>query len=126
MAKRDLKSFRKQPSNKKVYHIARGILFAECIILDNDIFNVLEEYTDDLRAIRVDASLDFGHIITEYEYKMNELRESLLESKPTAFQIGSINIAILNVYDVYKQFQKEYIEYDYIIEEAVYSDKFGY
>ena len=76
MAKRDIKSFKKEPSNKKAYHIQRGILFAESILNMVDIFETLGKYIENLSKIRdSEILLDFEFILKRYEYKMNALRE---------------------------------------------------
>lgn len=127
MAKRDLKYLKYYQSNKKAYHIVRGILLAEAIIENKDIFKVLEEQHNSLSIMRKESSLlDFEHIFKRNEIKMNELRDTIQESRITSTEISNINISILNVYNEYKEYQKNYIEYNFIIEEAVYNDKFNY
>ena len=129
MAKRDIKSLKKEPSNKKAYHIERGIWFAESILNKINIFDTLEKYKEHLSLIRnSDSLLDFNHIIYRAESKMNVLRESIKDKqfKPSSSDMHDINESISNIYYQYLNDQFTYINYGALIEDAVYEEKFNY
>lgn len=126
MAKRDIKSFKKEPSDKKAYHISRGILFANCIINNKNIFEILEDTRTQLKEIRNDYSdIDIYHL----ETVMNSLRESIKDKqfKPSSLDMANINN---DIYDIYCSFidtiQPIFIDYVSLIEDAVYEEKFNY
>jgi predicted nucleotidyltransferase len=125
MAKRDVKMLKKELSHKKAYHIKRGILFAESILNDMDIFETLENmrtHLEEIRNSRV-VLLDLEHM----ESKINYLRESIKDKqfKLNSTDMHNINTAILNVYNEYKV-QQIFIDYGTLIEDAVYEEKFNY
>lgn len=129
MAKRDIKSFKKEPSNKKAYHIQRGILFAESMLNDVDIFETLDLHRENLSLIRDSNSLlDFEHIIKRDETRVNYLREYIKDKqfKPLSCDMYNINVAISKIYHLYTDKQLDYINYDSLIEDAVYEEKFNY
>lgn len=128
MAKRDLKSYRKQPSNKKLYHIIRGIEFAESIDSgEDDIYGKLNQIHDDLKLIREDDNRTIDtELIESYENMMNTLRVHLKDIPLTDRQIYFIDYFIREVYIKNKDIQKDFIDYNTLIIDAVYSDKFGY
>lgn len=125
MAKRDIKAFKKEPSAKKAYHIKRGVLFANAIMRNRDIFETLDTMRTHLKETRNRADLlDLEYI----EIKMNTFRESIKDKqfKPNSTDIHNINTAILNVYNEYKEYQQLFIDYGTLIEDAIYSEKFNY
>lgn len=129
MAKRDLKMLNKEYSNKKVYHIKRGILFAESMLNDVNIFCTLDMYRENLSTIRdTQTLLDFAGFIQIQEARINYLRESIKNKqfKPSSLDMHNINVAILNVYEEYKDQQRIFIDYGSLIEDAVYDEKFNY
>ena len=129
MAKRDVKMLKKEPSNKKAYHIRRGILFAVSLLNDVDIFETLDLHIDNLSFVRdANSLLDFEHISKRDEARVNYLRESIKDKyfKPSSSDIHNINTAILIVYNMYKKYQQIFIDYSSIIEDAVYEEKFNY
>lgn len=129
MAKRDIKMLKKEPSNKKAYHIQRGILFAESMLNDVNIFRILDEFRGMLSLTRDSKSLlDFESIYVGAEYKMNVLRESIKDKqfKPLSGDMYNINQAISKIYYLYKDKQFDYINYGSLIEDAIYEEKFNY
>ena len=90
MAKRDIKAFKKEPSNKKAYHIQRGLLFADAILKGHDIFDSLEENRLNLENCRADS---YSFIVGFYETKMNTLRESIKDKqfKPISSKLTRIS-----------------------------------
>ena len=126
MTKRDIKSLKKDHSNKKAYHIQRGLLFANCIMRNGDIFETLETMRALLAEIRNSrvGLLDLDYI----ETRMNYLRESIKDKqfKPLSRDMHNINVAISNIYYFYRDKQLYYINYDSLIEDAVYEEKFNY
>ena len=129
MAKRDIKMLKKEPSNKKAYHIKRGILFAESMLNDVNIFETLNTHRENLSLIRDTGSLlDFEHIIKRDETRINYLRESIKDKyfKPLSWDMYNINVAISKIYYLYIDKQLDYINYDSLIEDAVYEEKFNY
>ena len=129
MAKRDIKTFKKEPSNKKAYHIIRGILFAESILNRINIFETLGKYIENLSKIRYsEILLDFEFILKRYEYKMNALRKYINDKqlKLNATDMYNINNEILNIYNEYKDHQLTFIDYGTLIEDAIYNEKFNY
>ena len=129
MAKRDIKTFKKEPSNKKAYHIIRGILFAESILNDVNIFYSLDIHRKNLSTIRDTGTLlDFEGFIQIQEARINYLRESIKDKqfKLSSTDMYNINTAILNIYNEYKDQQQIFIDYGTLIEDAVYEEKFNY
>lgn len=129
MAKRDVKMLKKEPSNKKAYHIRRGILFAESLLNDVNIFDTLDLHRDNLSVVRdTNSLLDFEHISKRDEARVNYLRESIKDKyfKPKSFDMYNINQAIANIYYLYPDKQLSYINYNSLIENAVYEEKFNY
>lgn len=129
MAKRDIKMLKKEPSNKKAYHIQRGILFAESMLNNINIFRILDEFREMLSLTRDSKSLlNFESICYGAEYKMNVLRESIKDKqfKPLSCDMYNINVAISKIYHLYTDKQLDYINYDSLIEDAVYEEKFNY
>ena len=129
MVKRDIKSLKKDHSNKKAYHIQRGLLFAESILNMVDIFETLGKYIENLSKIRdSEILLDFEFILKRYEYKMNALREYINDKqlKLNATDMYNINNEILNIYNEYKDHQLTFIDYGTLIEDAFYNEKFNY
>ncbi len=129
MAKRDIKSFKKEPSNKKAYHIERGILFAESMLNDVNIFCTLDIHRENLSTIRdTETLLDFEGFIQIQEVRINQLRESIKDKylKHESNNIKSINNRITEIYNKYKDKQITYIYYGTLIEDAVYNEKFNY
>lgn len=130
IAKRDLKLFKKEQSNKKAYHIQRGISFAQSIIEEIDIFETIQTHRESLALLRDKHSLlDFDNIIKGAEYKMNLLRESIKDKqfKPSSWDMHNINNAIYDIYFTFKdRTQPSFIDYDSLIEDAVYEEKFNY
>ena len=129
MAKRDIKSFKKEPSNKKAYHIERGILFAESILNRINIFETLEKYREHLSLIRDnDSLLDYNYILYRVENKINSLRESIKDKqfKPNSVDMHNINEVISNIYYQYLIDQFLFINYGTLIEDAIYEEKFNY
>lgn len=129
MAKRDIKMLKKEPSNKKAYHIQRGILFAESMLNNINIFRILDEFRGMLSLTRDSKSLlNFESICYGAEYKMNVLRESIKDKqfKPLSCDMYNINVAISKIYYLYRDKQLDYISYDSLIEDAVYEEKFNY
>lgn len=126
MAKRDLKILKYNFSNKKLYHFIRGLAFAEAILNNRNIFDVLEENKLNLENCRNDSSLnkDVGF----YESKMNALRESIKDKqfKPSSSDLHDINKVISNIYYQYLNDQFTHINYGSLIEDAVYEEKFNY
>lgn len=127
MVKRDIKALKKEHSNKKAYHIQRGVLFANCIMRDGDIFETLETMRTHLNEIRNSrvVLLDLEYI----ETRMNELRESIKDKqfKPKSFDMYNISNAIYEIYFTFKDtIQPIFIDYDSLIEDAIYEDKFNY
>ena len=124
MAKRDIKMYRKSKDIKKAYHIARGILFAEAILMKRDIFEVLEENRGLLTTFRSVKADD--RIIDEYENKMNRLRESIknevfVMSSDEAYQLEQIMFDIMS-----KRGQPLSYPWGKLIVEAIYDEKFNY
>lgn len=129
MAKRDVKMLKKEHSNKKVYHIKRGILFAESILNDVNIFCTLDIHRENLSIIRdTQTLLDFEGFIQIQEARINYLRESIKDKyfKPESNNIKSINNRIAEIYNKYKGKQITYIYYGTLIEDAIYNEKFNY
>lgn len=129
MAKRDIKMLKYDFNNKKLYHFVRGVEFASAILNDQNIFNILEENRLNMENCRNDSSLNKdSFIVGFYETKMNTLRESIKDKqfKPKSFDIMNINVAIFKIYYLYRDKQLDYIDYDSLIEDAVYEDKFNY
>ena len=125
MAKRDIKAFKKEHSIKKAYHIQRGILFANCIMRNGDIFETLETMRTHLEEIRNSrVLLDLEHI----ETRMNSLRESIKDKQfnPLSQDMYNINVAISKIYYSYRDKQLDYINYNSLIEDAIYEEKFNY
>ena len=129
MVKRDIKALKKDHSNKKAYHIQRGLLFADAILNNLNIFEILETHRLNLENCRDDKSLGKDSFIVDfYEAKMNSLRESIKDKqfKPLSWDMYNINQAISNIYYLYSDKQVYYINYDNLIEDAVYEEKFNY
>ena len=129
MAKRDLKMLKKETNNKKAYHIKRGILFAESILNDVNIFCTLDIHRENLSIIRDTRTLlDFECFIQIYEARINQLRVSIKDkqSRPFSQDMRNINESILEVYNKYPLVQQTFIDYGTLIEDAIYQDKFGY
>lgn len=124
MAKRDIKMYRKSKDIKKAYHIARGILFAEAILMKRDIFEVLEENRGLLTTFRNVKADD--RIIDDYENKMNRLRESI---KNEVFVMSSDDAFTLEqeMFEVMKKVgQPMCYPWGKLIVEAIYDEKFNY
>lgn len=129
MAKRDIKMLKYNFSNKKLYHFIRGVEFAGSILNNQNIFDTLEENRLNLENCRNNGSLNKdSFMVGFYESKMNVLRESIKDKqcKPSSQDMYNINVAILNEYNAYSYFQKIFIDYGTIIEDAVYEEKFNY
>ena len=129
MAKRDVKMLKKELSHKKAYHIKRGILFAESILNDVNIFYSLDIHRKNLSTIRDTGTLlDFEGFIQIQEARINYLRESIKDKqfKLSSTDMYNINTAILNIYNEYKDQQQIFIDYGTLIEDAVYEEKFNY
>jgi predicted nucleotidyltransferase len=129
MTKRDIKSFKKEPSNKKAYHIERGIWFAESILNRINIFCTLDMHRENLSTIRdPETLLDFEGFIQIHEARINQLRELIKDKqfKPSSYDMHNINTTILNACNVYSYFQKIFIDYGTLVEDAVYDEKFNY
>ncbi len=129
MAKRDLKILKYNFSNKKLYHFIRGLAFAEAILNNRNIFDVLEENKLNLENCRNDSSLNKdSFIVGFYESKMNALRESIKDKqfKPSSSDLHDINKVISNIYYQYLNVQFTHINYGSLIEDAVYEEKFNY
>lgn len=124
MAKRDIKMYRKSKDFKKAYHIARGILFAEGILMKRDIFEVLEENRSLLMTFRTTKADDT--LIDEFENKMNILRESI---KNEVFTMSSDDAFTLEqeMFEVMKKVGQP-VSYPWgkLIVEAIYDEKFNY
>lgn len=94
-----------------------------------NIFDTLEKYKEHLSLIRDSNSLlDLDYIVYRAEPKMNILRESIKDKqfKPLSQDIHNINQAISKIYYLYRDKQSDYINYDSLIEDAVYEEKFNY
>lgn len=132
MAKRDLKAIKGEFSTKKLYHIARGVLFAEAVLNSRNIFDVLKENYSDLKKIReTDSSFYFGINLTAQhllEIKMNKLRDQIQnkEFKLTADDVLIIDSIISNIVNQKKYKIKFSINYKNLIVNAVYNNKFNY
>lgn len=129
IAKRDLKMLKYEFTNKKLYHFVRVIEFADAILKDQNIFNVLEEIRMNLENCRNDESLfKDSSIVGFYESKMISLRESIKDKqfKPLSWDMYNINQATSKIYYLYRDKQLDYINYDSLIEDAVYEEKFNY
>jgi hypothetical protein len=135
MAKRDLKVIKGEFSTKKLYHISRGILFAEAVLNSRNIFDVLKENYSDLKEIRettsnhADYYLGFDlDIIKSSEIKMNKLREQIQnkEFKLTADDVLIIDSIISNIVNQKMYKVKRSINYKKLIVNAVYNNKFNY
>ena len=126
---RDVKMLKKELSHKKAYHIKRGILFAESILNDVNIFYSLDIHRKNLSTIRDTGTLlDFEGFIQIQEARINYLRESIKDKqfKLSSTDMYNINTAILNIYNEYKDQQQIFIDYGTLIEDAVYEEKFNY
>jgi hypothetical protein len=124
MAKRDIKMYRKSKDFKKAYHIARGILFAEGILMKRDIFEVLEENRSLLMTFR--TTKDDDTLIDEFENKMNILRESIKNdvfamSSSEAYELEQVMFDIMS-----KRGQPLSYPWGTLIVEAIYDEKFNY
>lgn len=132
MAKRDLKMIKNNFSNKKLYHIGRGVLFAEAVLNSIDIFDAISENYIKLKKIRETddsfcSEVNFT-LINLLTMKMNVLRESIKDKqfKPKSFDMVNINIEISNIYYHNPSIQPISIDYDSLIEDAIYEEKFNY
>ena len=132
MAKRDLKSIKCEFSTKKLYHISRGILFAEAVLNSRNIFDALKKNYSNLKEIRekdisfyTESHLIGLHVIT---MKMNKLREQIQnkEFKLTADDVLIIDSIISNIVNQKMYKIKFSINYKNLIVDAVYNNKFNY
>lgn len=132
MAKRDLKILKGNFSTKKLYHIYRGILFAEAVLNSKNIFDALKENYSKLKEIR-EKDISFyaeSHLIglNIITMKMNNLREKIqnLEFKLTADDVLIIDSIISNIVNQKMYKIKFSINYKNLIVDAVYNNKFNY
>lgn len=131
MAKRDLKSIKCEFSTKKLYHISRGILFAEAVLNSKNIFDALKENYSKLKEIRETDSSYLGINLTIQhllEIKMDKLRAQIQnkEFKLTADDVLIIDSIISNIVNQKMYKVKRSIDYKNLIVDAVYNNKFNY
>lgn len=132
MAKRDLKVIKCEFSTKKLYHISRGILFAEAVLNSRNIFDVLKENYSKLKEIREkDASFYAESYLIGLNIlimKMDKLRAQIQnkEFKLTADDVLIIDSIISNIINEKMYKIKKSIDYKKLIVDAVYNNKFNY
>lgn len=132
MAKRDLKALKGNFSTKKLYHLSRGILFAEAMLNSKCIFEALKENYSKLKEIREKDVYFYTESyligLNVLIIKMNKLREQIQnkEFKLTADDVLIIDSIISNIVNQKMYKIKTNINYKNLIVDAVYNNKFNY
>lgn len=132
MAKRDLKVIKGEFGTKKLYHISRGILFAEAVLNSRNIFDVLKENYSKLKEIREkDVSFYTESYLIGLNIliiKMNKLRDQIQnkEFKLSANDVLIIDSIISDIINEKMYKVKRSIDYKNLIVDAVFNNKFNY
>mgnify|MGYP003606425097 FL=1 len=127
MAKRDIKFYKKDKSNKKVYHIVRGIEFAKALCEKKDIFKELDDIRPMLNLIRgIDA--DYDKLVDDYTDFMNKTRESIRDElfSLTSDEHYMIEDAVINLLIEFDDKRIRRFSFGHIVSDAIREDKFGY
>jgi predicted nucleotidyltransferase len=123
MAKRDLKTIRKRYNPKTASHFIRGLYFAEAIMNNEHIFNLDLRFLKNIKAGECDLS---STNLSAYEYKMNNLRESLEDKQIDAVRLLEIETEIGNITKKYIDFiYREIDSKKYFIRAHLFNE-FGY
>lgn len=94
MAKRDLKTIRKNYNPKTASHFIRGLHFAEAIMNNEHIFNLDLRFLKNIKTGECDLS---STNLSTYEYKMNNLRESSEDKQIDAVRLLEIETEISKI-----------------------------
>lgn len=141
MCKRDLKSIGRYEENneklhKKLYHVVRGVAFAESIIYNKKLFgnysvmNKCRKTLFDIKTMKI-TEKEFYEIKQLYTHLMNEYRELVDEkiknNKNDISIYRNIDNVITNIYSEFGNLEVRYkIDYKDYIYEALINNKFNY
>ena len=138
MCKRDLKIINYYENNdeklhKKLYHVVRGVLFAESIIYNKKLFGVDSVMFEcfrtlyDIKTMKI-TEKEFYEMKQLYTHLMNEYRElvdkKIKNNKNDISIYRNIDKAIINIYSDFGNL--EVIDYKDYIYEALINNKFNY